>query len=118
MRIDRWLFVARLYKSRTLAAEACTGGHVTLNGNTVKPSHVVRVGDTVAGRAPRGAIRLVIAALSAQRLAPTPARALYDDQSPPRQDNRDAFEGRPRGAGRPTKAERRATSRLKLREMD
>jgi ribosome-associated heat shock protein Hsp15 len=47
LRIDRWLWCARFFKSRSAAAEAVRGGHVRLNGQRVKPAHAVRVGDTV-----------------------------------------------------------------------
>jgi ribosome-associated heat shock protein Hsp15 len=54
MRVDRWLFFVRLFKSRSLAGEAVTGGRVHVNGERVKPSRVVRVGDHLAFN--RGAV--------------------------------------------------------------
>ena len=49
-RIDRWLWAVRVYKTRTDATHACTGGHVEVDGRTVKPAHKVRVGDRVHAR--------------------------------------------------------------------
>jgi ribosomal 50S subunit-recycling heat shock protein len=54
VRVDRWLTAARIYKSRTAAQEACTAGHVTVNGVVARSSHGVVVGDEVTARAPRG----------------------------------------------------------------
>lgn len=116
MRIDRWLCAARIYKSRTLATEACAGGHVKLNGATSPASKLVRLGDRVEAVAPRGKVVLVVKALAEKRLGAGPARELYEDHSPPPPPpEQRPFMPRERGLGRPTKADRRATMRLRGR---
>jgi ribosome-associated heat shock protein Hsp15 len=115
VRIDRWLSAARIYKSRTIAQEACAGGHVRVNGQAVRASHAVRVGDEVSASAPRGELVLEIKTLAERRLAPDEARALYLDHSPPPAPREPRIAPRERGAGRPTKADRRATDRLRFR---
>ena len=112
VRVDRWLCAARLYKSRSMAQRACAGGHVKLNGVSVRASHVVRVGDWVEAVAPRGRIKVEVVGLEEKRQSPGRARELYEDHSPPpTPDEPVVF--RPRGAGRPTKADRRSMQRLR-----
>lgn len=115
VRIDRWLSAARIFKSRTHAQQACIGGHVRVNGGNAKPSHPVRVSDKVEASAPRGRVILEILLLAEKRLSPPKARELYDDQSPPPPPREPALPmaERARGAGRPTKRDRRALIRLR-----
>lgn len=113
VRIDKWLWAARLYKTRTEAQAACDGGHVKLNGSSVRPSHGVRVGDHIEAVAPRGLVILDVLQLAEKRLGPVLARAIYEDHSPPPPPRTEPIELRERGAGRPTKADRRAMERLK-----
>jgi ribosome-associated heat shock protein Hsp15 len=113
VRIDRWLHAARLYKTRPEAQDACEGGHVKLNGIAVKASHVIRVGDRIEAVAPRGQVILVVLQLADKRVGAEQARGFYEDHSPPPPPKEERFELRDRGAGRPTKADRRALSRLK-----
>jgi ribosome-associated heat shock protein Hsp15 len=83
VRLDRWLWAARFYKTRSLAHAACEGGKVDVNGQAAKPSRAVRVGDCL--HLSRGERRreLVVTALSERRGPATEARALYEDHSPP-----------------------------------
>lgn len=113
VRIDRWLCAARLYKSRTAAQEACLGGHVRINDQTARPSHPLRVGDRVEALAPRGRVIAEVLALGEKRLSPAAARLLYADHSPPPPPPEVRQAVRDRGAGRPTKAERRQIERLR-----
>jgi ribosome-associated heat shock protein Hsp15 len=115
VRIDRWLSAARLYKSRNQAQEACEGGHVRINDLSVKPSHPVKIGDTVRCQAPRGLTIVLVLKLGEKRLSPPLARELYEDHSPPPppKEERIPVALRERGSGRPTKADRRATERLR-----
>jgi ribosome-associated heat shock protein Hsp15 len=115
VRVDRWLSAARIYASRSQATDACTAGSVTVNGSPVRASHVVRIGDEVTARAPRGQVILKILALADKRLGPPLARALYEDHSPPPPPREDRFPMRSRGAGRPTKQERRQMNRFRDR---
>lgn len=118
VRIDQFLCAARIFKSRTAAQEACTGGHVKVNDATVKPSHVVRVGDEVRATAPRGLVILKVLTLSDKRLSPPLAKALYEDHSPPPPPREQWMPQRERGAGRPTKADRRALERMRGSDDD
>jgi ribosome-associated heat shock protein Hsp15 len=114
VRIDRWLCAARVYKSRTQATDACTGGHVELNGARAKPDQRVRPGDMIEARTEAALRILKVLALAERRLSPPLARELYEDHSPP-PPPRPARETLPalreRGSGRPTKRERRDTDR-------
>ena len=115
IRIDKWLWAARVFKTRGLAAAACAGGRVDVNEQGVKPAKLVRPGDLL--RVTAGAARRVlrITTLSARRGPATDARALYEDLTPPAPPRiRPMPLGqRPMGAGRPTKRERRAIDRLR-----
>ncbi len=115
VRIDRWLCAARIYKSRSQAQEACEGGHVRVNDNAAKPSQSVKVGDFVRCNAPRGVVIVEVVKLAEKRLAAALARELYTDHSPPPppKEERIPIGLRDRGAGRPTKADRRAIQRLR-----
>ncbi|MEZ4224409.1 MAG: RNA-binding S4 domain-containing protein [Polyangiaceae bacterium] len=115
VRIDKWLSAARIYKSRTHATDACVGGHVKINGSSVRASHGVRVGDRVEAVAPRGQVVLDVKKLWEKRLSPPLARELYEDFSPPPPPREERPVLRPRGTGRPTKAEARALRRLRGR---
>ncbi|MDX5361584.1 MAG: RNA-binding S4 domain-containing protein [Alphaproteobacteria bacterium] len=118
-RIDRWLWCARFFKSRTLAGKAVASGPFRLNGTPVsKPSVLVKPGDTLTFTL-GDRVRVVRVVAPGLRRGPAPeARTLYEDLSPPPP----AREGGPGpapdgarepGAGRPTKRDRRATDRLK-----
>lgn len=113
IRIDRWLCAARIYKSRTQAHDACEGGLVKVNDAAVRASQSVRVGDEVRAHAPRGLVILKVLKLAPKRLGPQPARELYEDHSPPPPPREERVAVRARGAGRPTKADRRALDRLR-----
>jgi ribosome-associated heat shock protein Hsp15 len=115
VRIDRWLCAARVYKSRTIAQDACGAGRVRVNGQGVRASHTVHVGDEVSASSPRGELVLEIKALAEKRLGGEKARELYLDRSPPPPPREPRFAPRERGAGRPTKAERRAIDRMRAR---
>ncbi len=113
VRIDQFLHAARAFKARSDAREACAGGGVLVNGVAVKASHAVRVGDEIRTDAPRGAIVWRVLGLSEKRLSPALARALYEDHSPPPPPREERFPARERGAGRPTKRERRELRRFR-----
>ncbi|HKY37304.1 MAG TPA: RNA-binding S4 domain-containing protein [Polyangiaceae bacterium] len=114
-RIDRWLAATRVFKSRNLAQAACEAGHVRINDLQVKPSHLVKIGDEVRAFAPRGVVVLVVKGLAEKRLSAALARLLYEDHSPPPPPKEERVAVRERGAGRPTKADRRAITRLRGR---
>jgi ribosome-associated heat shock protein Hsp15 len=115
VRIDRWLSAARIYASRSQATDACVAGQVTLNGTAVRASHMVRMGDELSAHAPRGLVILKIMKLAEKRLGPPLARELYEDHSPPPPPREELCPMRDRGAGRPTKQERRRMDRMRVR---
>ena len=112
IRLDKWLFFARFFKTRTLAARVVQDGGVRVNGTRVsKPSAAVRVGDTLTFAQGRD-IRVVTVRAAGTRRGPAPeAQALYEDRSPPPAP-REPRNPRHEGAGRPTKKDRRALDRL------
>ena len=115
VRIDRWLLATRLFKTRGSAQQACSGGRVKINGLAVKPSHLLKCGDEVRAEAPRGHVVLVVRELAEKRQSAELARQLYEDHSPPPPPKEERVDNavRERGAGRPTKADRRALERLR-----
>src|SRR5262245_51549548 len=83
VRLDRWLWAARFYKTRSLAHAACEGGKVDVNGQAAKPSRSVRAGDRVRVTLGEWRRELVVRALGDRRGPAPEARALYEDLSPP-----------------------------------
>ncbi len=118
VRLDRFLAASRLFKSRTLAQAACEAKHVRVNGEPARSSQAVKIGDEIRAFAPRGSIIWVILNLAEKRLSAPEARALYDDHSPPPSPKEERVAVRVRGAGRPTKAERRAQDRFRATNED
>ena len=113
-RIDKWLWAARIYKTRTLAADACKNGRVTINGAQAKPSRVVKVGDevgvkkspiTYTFRVKQAIEKRVGAKLLPDVLENITSAQQYELLEMSRISG---FVGRARGTGRPTKKERRA----------
>lgn len=115
IRIDRWLTAARVFKSRTLAQAACEAGHVRINDQHVRASQLVKIGDEVRALAPRGHVVFLVKGLADKRLSAALAQLLYEDHSPPPPPKEERVAIRERGAGRPTKADRRAITRLRGR---
>jgi ribosome-associated heat shock protein Hsp15 len=113
VRLDRWLCAARIFKSRTLATDACGGGHVLLNDAPARPGKGVHVGDRIECRKGERLFVLEVLRLAERRLSAPLARELYADHSPPPPPREPRFAPRERGAGRPTKRDRRALERLR-----
>jgi ribosome-associated heat shock protein Hsp15 len=115
MRIDKWLWAVRAFKTRSLAADACVGGKVDVNGDVAKPARAVRAGDRIEITTPVGRRIMKVIALSERRGPAAVAQALYEDLTPPAppriRQPRPPY--RSPGAGRPTKRERRAIDRLR-----
>lgn len=118
LRIDKWLWHARFFKSRTLAAKSVTGGRVRVNRQVVKKSnHAIQPGDVLTF--PLGPhVRVIeVTALGARRGPASEARTLYTDLDPPqprvKPDVPPPPAEREPGSGRPTKKERRAIDWLK-----
>jgi ribosome-associated heat shock protein Hsp15 len=118
LRLDKWLWYARFFKSRTLAAAACTEGSIRLNGTRVGKANVpVKPSDVLTF--PQGPyIRVIeIVALGTRRGPAAEAQMLYRDLSPPSEQPKMprplTVAARARGSGRPTKRERRQIDRLR-----
>lgn len=120
VRLDRWLWAARWFKTRSLATVAVAGGKVHLDGRRVKPSAPVRIGDRIEVRKGPYAFDLVVTGLAERRGPAREARQLYDETEESvrarelrrvrtRQAPTPTFEGK----GRPTKRDRRALDRLR-----
>ena len=113
-RIDKWLWAARIFKTRSIAADACKNGRVTISGTNVKPSHMVKVGETVCVRKPPVTYSYKILKTIEQRLGAKLIPEVYEnvttaDQYELLEMNRiSGFVDRARGTGRPTKKERRS----------
>jgi ribosome-associated heat shock protein Hsp15 len=107
-RLDLWLKLVCLFKHRTDATEACRGGHVKLNGQRVKPAATVKEGDVVEFYLAERFRKVIVTGLPTANISKETARTMYIDESPapPKADTLVPM-ARDRGAGRPTKKERR-----------
>ena len=122
VRVDQWLWAARFYKTRALAAEAVDGGRIEVNGERVKRSRVLRMGDEVRIRMPPFEHIVGVEALSARRGPATAARQLYQETDASR-DARERLAWQLRNAsvvadyerGRPGKKDRRDLERYRRR---
>ena len=113
-RIDKWLWAARVFKTRSLAADACKNGRVTLGGVAVKPSRMVKVGETVSVRKPPVTYSYKVLSAIEQRVGAKMLAQVYENVTAPDQyellemTRISGFVDRARGTGRPTKKERRS----------
>jgi len=113
VRIDKWLWAVRIYRTRSVAAAACTGGKVKILGQSVKPARSVRLGEIIA--AVTGDITRTVKVMSLidRRVSAPQAALCYQDLTPaseyqkPREPNFLPLVLRPPGRGRPTKRDRR-----------
>ncbi|WP_406398039.1 RNA-binding S4 domain-containing protein [Streptomyces uncialis] len=115
VRVDVWIWSVRLVKSRSLAAAACRGGHVRVNGERVKPAYALRVGDEVRLKHAGHERVVVVKRIIRKRVgAPAAVECFLDNSPPPPPREAVAPAGvRDRGAGRPTKRDRREMDRLR-----
>ena len=117
VRLDVWLWSARLFPTRAAATAACRGGHVRRNGDPVKAAQKVSVGDELRVRSPGRERIVVVTRILTKRVGAPIARESYEDHSPePAPQLLAAPPRRDRGTGRPTKRERRQLDRLRGRE--
>ena len=113
-RIDKWLWAARIFKTRSIAADAIKNGRVTIGGVNVKPSRMVKVGETVSVRKPPVTYSFKILKTIEQRVGAKLIPEVYENVTTPDQyellemNRISGFVNRARGTGRPTKKERRA----------
>lgn len=113
-RIDKWLWAARIFKTRSIAADACKNGRVTKNGVNIKPSHMVKEGETVSVKKPPITYSFKILKTIEQRVGAKLIPEVYENVTDAKQyellemSRISGFVDRARGTGRPTKKERRA----------
>ena len=118
-RIDKWLWAARIFKTRTLAAAACKKGQVSLGGNQLKPSRMVRVGDIIDVKKPPITYSFRILQAIEHRVGAKLIPEILENITSPEQyelleiSKISGFVDRARGTGRPTKKERRALDDFK-----
>ncbi|HEX4782446.1 MAG TPA: S4 domain-containing protein [Usitatibacter sp.] len=112
MRVDKWLWAARFYKTRSLSSQAIEAGHVVVNGERAKPAKLLKPGDEVAVRRPPFEHAIVVKALSEKRGSASDAALLYEETAESRA-RRTALAAQmkaspqPHFKGRPTKKTRR-----------
>jgi ribosome-associated heat shock protein Hsp15 len=113
VRIDKWLWAVRLYKSRSLATAACLGGHVKIGGQSVKPARDVRVGETITALTGVLLRTVKVVGLLDRRIGAKLVPQYLEDLTPPeeyaraREHEEPALVVFPKGWGRPTKKQRR-----------
>ena len=113
-RIDKWLWAARIFKTRTIAADACKNGRIMVNDVLVKPSRMVKVGDQISVRKPPVTYTFRILKTIEQRVGAKLLPDIYENITTPDQyellemNRISGFVNRQRGTGRPTKKDRRA----------
>ena len=113
-RIDKWLWAARIFKTRSIAADACKNGRVTLNGVNLKPSRTIKEGDVVSVKKPPVTYSFKVLKTIEQRVGAKLLPEIYENVTDPKQyellqmSRISGFIDRAHGTGRPTKKERRA----------
>jgi len=125
VRLDKWLWAARLFKTRSLAQKAVAAGRVKLGDERVKPAHQVKTGDLVAVKGGEIEWRVLVRALSEKRGPAIEARKLYEETEAGRAERERRVDLRRWGAeparslkGRPTKRNRRLLEKLPVLEAD
>ena len=118
MRLDQWLWAVRVFKTRSMSAEAIKGGHVKINGVNTKPAHEARAGEVVTVRIGVMTRTLRVIGAPPSRVAGKLVAQFAEEQTPPEEFEKQralafgAPGARARGAGRPTKRERRELDEL------
>ena len=113
-RLDKWVWAARIFKTRTIAADACKNGRVTVDGQTLKPARTVKVGEVVSVKKPPITYSFKILNAIETRVGAKFISEVYENVTDPKQyellemSRISGFIDRARGTGRPTKKDRRA----------
>ena len=119
VRVDKWLWAVRAHKTRTAATAACNAGRVRVNDEVAKAATRIDVGDTVESRRADQVLIYRVTKPIEKRVGAKAAAECYEDHSPPRPSRSPAIPppggARERGAGRPTKKDRREIDRLRGR---
>ncbi len=124
VRIDKYLWAVRLFKTRSLAAEACKKGRVTINGMSVKSSRMIKAGDEIDIRVPPIMRRFKVLDISEKRMGAKLTPDFVKDITPPEQiellelARLASSANRDRGMGRPTKKDRRDLEKLQEGDWD
>jgi ribosome-associated heat shock protein Hsp15 len=122
VRLDKWLWSVRIFKSRTLATDACKGGKVKIGGDSMKPSYLLTVGEIVAVKKDGFTFEYKAVQLIEKRVGAPLAVVCYEDVTPEEEKNKynawfdnslKTNEIRERGTGRPTKKDRREMDEFK-----
>ncbi len=117
-RIDKWLWAVRVYRTRSLATEACRAGHVRVGGHTVKPSYTPKLGDMIEARVGERERKIEVTGFLDKRVGAGALAPFIIDHTPPPDPREKKLPNfipvpmRDRGAGRPTKKERRQLDSL------
>ena len=112
-RIDKWLWASRIFKTRSIAVDACKNGRVTINGVNVKPSRPLKVGEVVKVKKPPVTYSFKVLKCIEQRVGAKLVPEIYENVTDPKQyellemSRISGFVDRARGTGRPTKRDRR-----------
>jgi ribosome-associated heat shock protein Hsp15 len=114
-RVDSWLWAVRVTKTRSAATALVRAGHVRVNGDRVKAAQSLKIGDEVRAVTPAGPRTLLVRQLIVKRVGAPLAAVAFEDLTPPppSPEERSSVAVRERGAGRPTKRERRDLERLR-----
>lgn len=113
VRIDKWLWAVRLFKTRSIAIEACKKGRITIKGVTIKPSRMIKAGDVIEVRRPPVTYSFEVLSLTERRMGAKLVPEFMRDVTAPSQleileiSKMSGFVDRARGTGRPTKKDRR-----------
>lgn len=113
-RIDKWLWAARIFKTRSIASDACKNGRVTINGVNVKPSHMIKEGETISVKKPPITYSFKVLKCIEQRVGAKLIPEIYENVTDAKQyellemSRISGFVNRARGTGRPTKKDRRS----------
>ncbi len=121
VRIDKWLWSVRIFKTRTIATDACKAGKIKVNGQIVKPSFNLQRGELIEVKKNGFNFQFKVLDLLSKRVGAPIARQYYEDLTPAEELNKyeawfigkTGTERREKGAGRPTKRERREIDRFK-----
>mgnify|MGYP001189959832 CR=1 FL=1 len=123
IRIDKWLWAVRLFKTRSLAADACAAGKIKMDGESLKASYMLKAGQTI--QVQKEGIRMIIKVVKLidKRVGAPLAVQCYEDLTPPEEKDKLKFpsvfyEVRDRGIGRPTKKDRRAIEKFKDPDLE
>ena len=113
VRIDKWMWATRIFKTRTIAVEACKKGRIAIKGVTIKPSRMIKEGDVIEVRKPPITYSFRVLKLIEKRIGAKLVPEYLENTTPPQQyellelGRISGFVNRARGTGRPTKKERR-----------